>query len=230
MIQDNIARISGKIDAVCRRIGRNPDEITFIAVTKFADIPEIKEVIAAGLTHIGENKVQDAQRKFPAFENSQIKVTRHMIGHLQTNKVKQALEVFDCIQSVDSLNLAVAIEPQAAKLNKDIDILVQVNTAGEKQKFGITPSEVSALIERIVELKHVHLQGLMTIAPFVEDREIIRRCFRDLRILRDEISGRFSAEHSITMKYLSMGMTEDYDIALEEGANMIRIGRAVFSN
>ena len=131
---------------------------------------------------------------------------------------------------MDSLNLAVAIETQAAKLNKDIDILVQVNTAGEKQKFGITPSEVSALIERIVELKHVHLQGLMTIAPFVEDREIIRRCFRDLRILRDEISGRFSAEHSITMKYLSMGMTEDYDIALEEGANMIRIGRAVFSN
>lgn len=228
MIRDNIARIRGHIEAVCRRVGRDPREITFVGVTKFAGVPQIKEAVKSGLTHIGENKVQEARKKFSALGDCGVKVTRHMIGHLQTNKVKHALEIFDLIQSVDSVKLAAAIEAQAAKANKNIDVLVQVNTAGEEQKFGAAPSEVAALIEEVIKLKHIRLLGLMTIAPLTQDREIIRRCFRDLRRLNDRISERFPAGERLEMKYLSMGMTADYEIALEEGANMVRIGRAIF--
>lgn len=228
MIQDNIERILDQIEAVCHRTGRDLSGVTVVGVTKFADIPQIKEAIEAGLKHIGESKVQEARKKFLGFGNFDIKVTRHMIGHLQTNKVKSALEVFDCIQSVDSLKLAVAIEEQAAKRNRSIDILIQVNTAGEQQKFGIAPSGVFAFIEQVIGLKHVRLQGLMTVAPLVEDKEVVRKCFRDLRLLRDEIVNKFSGDDRVAMTYLSMGMTEDYAIALEEGSNMVRIGRAIF--
>ena len=230
MIRDNLARIRGCIEAVCRRTGRDPRGITLVGVTKFADIPQIKEAIKSGLTHIGENKVQDARKKFSALQDSGVKVTRHMIGHLQTNKVKHALEIFDLIQSIDSAKLAAAIEAQAAKLNKNIDVLLQVNTAGEEQKFGAAPSGVFALIEEMAKFKHIRLFGLMTMAPLTQDKEIIRRCFRDLRLLRDQVSGRFPAGERLEMKYLSMGMTADYEIALEEGANMVRIGRAIFQS
>lgn len=229
MIQDNIARILSEIDDVCRKNGRDPKDIAFVAVTKFADILKIKEVVAAGVMHIGENKVQEAQKKFPALGVPDIKVTRHMIGHLQTNKVKHALEVFDCIQSVDSLKLAVALDAQAAKIDKDIDILIQVNIAGEQQKFGIAPSEAFTLIDEIIKLKHVHLQGLMAIAPLAQDKEVTRKCFRALRLLRDQISERYVDDDRVDMKCLSMGMTNDFQIAIEEGANMVRIGRAIFS-
>jgi len=228
MIQDNIADVLGKIEAVCRRIGREPGDITLIGVTKFADIPQINEAIRCGLVHIGENKVQEARKKFSSLEDSDKKVTRHMIGHLQTNKVKHTLEVFDCIQSVDSLRLANVVEQEASKLKRHINVLVQVNTAQEEQKFGTTPTEVTALIEAIADLKHIRLRGLMTMAPFIDDEAVTRGCFRDLRILRDQISKKFSSAENIEMKYLSMGMTADFEIALEEGSNMVRIGRGIF--
>lgn len=216
------------MDTVCQRVGRDPKEITFVAITKIADISQIQEILEAGLTHIGESKVQEAEEKFPALENADIKVTRHMVGHLQTNKVKTALEIFDVIQSVDSIKLAEVIEEQAAKLEKKIDILIQVNTSGEEQKFGAAPPELFLLINRIVELKHLRLQGLMTIAPLVEDKEVIRKCFRDLRFLKDAVEERFSSDRRVSMKYLSMGMSGDYQIAIEEGSSMVRIGRAIF--
>jgi pyridoxal phosphate enzyme (YggS family) len=197
-------------------------------VTKFADIAHIKEAIGLGVTHVAENKVQEARKKFLSLKDSPLKVTKHMIGHLQTNKVKQALEIFDCIQSVDSLKLALALEKQAAKINKHIDVFVQVNTAGEKQKYGITPSALLPLIGKIIKLEHVHLRGLMVIAPLTKDEAVIRQCFRDLRVLRDQANAQFS-EDGLEIKYLSMGMTDDYEIALEEGSNMVRIGRAIFS-
>ncbi|HQP10640.1 MAG TPA: YggS family pyridoxal phosphate-dependent enzyme [Candidatus Omnitrophota bacterium] len=228
MIRDNIAQIFSRIEAVCRKSGRDPKEIAFVGITKYADISQIKEAVAAGLTHIGENKVQDAKRKFSALEGFPAGVMKHMVGHLQTNKVKQAVEIFDCIQSVDSLKLAETIAEQAAKLNKTIDLLVQVNTAAEDQKFGIAPDETSSLIEQIVPLKNIRLCGLMAIAPLTEDRAIVRKCFRDLRVLREGISEKFSQDGRVAMKYLSMGMTDDYEIALEEGSNMTRIGRAIF--
>ncbi len=228
MIQDNIARILDQIEAACRKVERNSSEIILVGVTKFANAAEIKEAVNAGLTHIGENKVQEARKKFSILDDFGGNVTRHMIGHLQTNKVKQVLEIFDCIQSVDSIKLAAAIEKQAAKQNKAIDILIQVNTAEERQKFGIAPSEVFTLIESIAEFDHVHLCGLMAIAPLGKDEEVIRKCFRDLRFLRDQVIQRFSGNDRIAMKYLSMGMTGDFEIAIEEGANMVRIGRAIF--
>ena len=228
MIQDNISGILDKITIVCQRIGRDPGEIVLVGVTKFADASQVNEAIQSGLRHIGENKVQEAKKKFSLIKDSDFKVTRHMIGHLQTNKIKHALESFDLIQSVDSLKLAAALEAQAAGQNRNIDILLQVNTAGEEQKFGCAPREVIALIEEIVKLNHVRLLGLMTIAPLTQDTEIVRKCFKDLRLLRDQISGKFT--DGVEMKYLSMGMTDDYEIALEEGSNMVRIGRAIFSD
>jgi len=227
MIQNNIEQILDQIKGICEIIGRDPSKIVLIGVTKFANISQIKEAMQSGLMHIGENRVQEARKKFPSLEGSS-EVTRHMIGHLQTNKVKYALEIFDFIQSVDSLKLANSIEEHAAKTNKIIDILVQVNTAGEEQKFGVTPTDIFGLISEISKLKHIRLLGLMTIAPLVQDKEIIRKCFRNLRFLRDQISERFSTSDLLEMKYLSMGMTDDFEIALEEGSNMVRIGRAIF--
>jgi len=224
MIGDNISGILDKITAICQRIGRDSGEIVLVGVTKFADASQINEAIQSGLKHIGENKVQEAQKKFSLIKDSGLKVTRHMIGHLQTNKVKHALESFDLIQSVDSLKLAATLEVQAAKLNKNIDILLQVNTAGEEQKYGCEPSETVDFVSEIFKLKHIRLRGLMTIAPMVQDKDIVRQCFKDLCILRDQINKKFQ----IQLKYLSMGMTNDYEIALEEGSNMIRIGRAIF--
>ena len=229
MIRDNFARIQNQIAAVCKRLGRNPNEIILIGVTKFADVSKIQEAIDVGLRDIGENKVQEGQNKFPALKISDFKVTKHLIGHLQTNKVKQALEFFDLIHSVDSLKLAREIEKQAAKSGKNTDILIQVSTSGEEQKFGIAPSEVFSLIDEVGKLAHIRVLGLMTMAQLTEDKTIIRNCFKDLRILRDQIRQRFAGNHNVAMKYLSMGMSGDYEIALEEGSNMVRIGSAIFN-
>lgn len=226
MIGDNISGILDKITAICQRIGRDPGEIVLVGVTKFADVSQVNEAIQFGLRHIGENKVQEAQKKFSLIKDSDFKVIRHMIGHLQTNKVKHALKSFDLIQSVDSLKLVTVLEAQAEKQNKNIDILLQVNTAGEKQKYGCEPFEAIAFVAEIFKLKRIRLRGLMTIAPLVQDEEVVRQCFRDLCMLRDQINKKFQ----IQLKYLSMGMTDDYEIALEEGSNMIRIGRAIFQS
>ena len=263
MISGRIAFIRNNITRVCQKIGRNPQEITVVGVTKFATVENIKEAVAAGVTDIGENRVQAAREKFPLL--SGLAVRRHMIGHLQTNKVKLALELFDMIQSVDSFPLAEEIQKQAERQARVVDILVQVDCAGEVQKFGVPKDEALALIAKIQELKNINIQGLMTIAPFVDsivsrghargtdavlahgvaaatdhgqvapdraspdDETVIRACFRDLRLVRDQVNQKFARHERVTMKYLSMGMTHDYLIALEEGANMLRIGTAIFA-
>ena len=229
MIQENLTRISDKIGEICARLGRDPDEVALIGVSKYAEVVAIREAIGVGLKHIGENKVQDAWKKFPLIGDAIHKVTKHMIGHLQTNKVRQCLEIFDLIQSVDSVKLACAIETQAAKLNKVADVLVQVNMAREEQKYGVAPAGALLLIEEIAKLRRVRLRGLMAMAPFRAGEGAIRQSFRDLRLLRVKVVERFSGAPHITMQYLSMGMTHDYEIALEEGSNMVRIGRAIFS-
>lgn len=227
-ISDNLASLRNKISQKCEQIGRDPREITLIGVTKYADADSVLAAVEAGLKDIGENRVQEAQRKFPFLAQAGKTVRRHMIGHLQTNKVKDAIEHFDLIQSVDSLKLIDVIEAQAAKAQREVSILLQVNTSGEEQKYGIAPAGVDELLERIVALKHVRLLGLMAIAPLTEDKDIIRRCFADLRLIRDRINKDYQGNACIRMQYLSMGMSDDYQIALEEGANMIRIGRAIF--
>ncbi len=214
-------RIEANVASVCKRLGRDPHEVTLLGATKYSEISEIKQAIDAGLKHIGENKVQDAKVKFTDLGEAAGQVTKHMIGHLQTNKVKLALELFDVIQSVDSLKLVKEIETQAAKLNGNVDIFLEVNVSGEEQKFGFLPSDVMPAVEILEGLPHTHLKGLMTMAPLTEDATVIRQCFRDLRNLRDQMGGQL---------LLSMGMTHDFEIALEEGSNMLRIGRAIFKS
>lgn len=221
MIRENIARIREEIAAVCGKIGRDPKEIRVIAVSKGRAIEEIEEVLACGITDIGENKVQEAKRKL---KDLSVKVSKregvkaHMVGHLQSNKAKGAVELFDLIHSVDSFELVEAIDKQAAKLGKIQDILIEVNASGEKSKFGIRPDDLILLAGRIRELKHIRVKGLMTMAPAADNPEEIRPYFRKLRELRDR-------EH---LAELSMGMSDDYKVAIEEGATIVRLGRAIF--
>lgn len=225
MISENISRLKNHIAAICRETGRDPKDITIVGITKYSTADQIREAMAAGITNIGENKVQQAAVKFQGLSG----VLRHMVGHLQTNKVKAALETFDVIQSVDSLKLAQEIERQCRKLGCRVEVLVQVNTAGEEQKSGIAPENLLDLLEQMSALKSVEVVGLMAIGPLTNDRKAIRLCFWKTKKFYDEVAKRFKGVANIKMKYLSMGMSDDYDIAIEEGANMIRIGRSIFT-
>jgi PLP dependent protein len=228
MINENIARIQERMASACGRVGRNLDDVVLVGVTKYADAFQTAEAVEAGLAHIGENRIHQAREKFLSIDSAC--VTKHMIGHLQTNKVKEALEIFDIIQSVDSLKLAQSIERHAENLGRDVEIFIQVNTSKEERKHGIDASDFDALIDKISEFRHTHLIGLMTMAPFVEDEEIIRDSFRKLRALKEGVDGKYSAHEQIEMKYLSMGMSADFEIAIEEGSNMVRIGQAIFNS
>ncbi len=228
MIRDNVARIRDRIAAICPKAGRHPEEITLVGVTKFASIEDIDQAVAAGINDIAENRVQEAQKKFPLVNPAGRKLTRHLIGHLQTNKVKAALNICDLIQSVDSLKLAGEIERQAAQAGRVADILMQVNTARETQKYGIAPEEALPLIGEVLKLPKVRILGLMAMAPFTEDAKVISACFGDLRRLKENIERSFPDKPGVQMKYLSMGMSHDFEIAIAEGANMVRIGTAIF--
>jgi len=225
MIKDNLAHILENVASICARIKRDPSEITLIGVTKYSPVDQINEAIEAGLAYVGENRVQDAEQKFPLLKPGVIK---HMIGHLQSNKVKLAVELFDLIESVDSLKLAQEIDKQAAQRNKVMDVLIQVNVSGEEQKFGVEKTGALQLIEAISKLNSIRVLGLMTMAPLTDNTNIIRKCFKDLKDLLDQIKDNMPDLDNVQMKYLSMGMSSDYEIALEEGANMIRIGSAIF--
>lgn len=192
-----------------------PAGVTIVAVSKGRSIEEIKEAVAAGITDIGENKVQEALLKYRELPT----IKWHMVGHLQANKVKDAVKIFDLIQSVDSLHLAQEIDKQALKINKIQDILIEIKTSPEETKFGLKPEEAIPAIKEIAKLKNINIKGLMTIAPIVDDPEKTRPYFRLLRDLRDEIN---------KFQIFSMGMTDDFKIAVEEGATMVRLGRAIF--
>ncbi|MDP3143631.1 MAG: YggS family pyridoxal phosphate-dependent enzyme [Candidatus Omnitrophota bacterium] len=224
MIADNLRKIRQKIALICQHTGRNLSEITLVAVTKSASPEQIQEVIAAGIIDIAENRIQEAQKKYLALRDRPIKF--HLVGHLQTNKVKAAIEIFDLIHSVDSVHLAQEIEEQAAKAQKAVDILLQVNVSGEETKFGLNPGEVADLLKEIAGLKHIRVKGLMTIAPLVDNPEKTRSFFRQLRELRDKLNALHLTPY--TLRDLSMGMTDDYRVAIEEGATLLRIGRAIF--
>ena len=226
-MKERLARIYDNIAGICRRVGRDPAEITLVGVTKYSESARIQEALDCGLAHIGENRVQDAQQKFSLLKFP-AGVTKHLLGHLQTNKVKVAVGLFDLFQSVDSLRLAEEIEKQAAKLNRTVDILIQVNCSGEEQKSGASKPEALDLMDRVADLEHVRIKGLMTMAPLTEDKTLVRQAFRDLRLIRDQAVPLLKRKGRGEMKYLSMGMSQDYEIALEEGATMLRIGSAIF--
>ncbi|MDI6786599.1 MAG: YggS family pyridoxal phosphate-dependent enzyme [bacterium] len=218
-IKENLDYLKKKVKENC-----SAKEITIVAVTKFIEIDKIEEIVKFGIKDIGENKVQEAERKFPLLQKYNIKY--HMIGHLQTNKVKKAVKLFDLIHSVDSYRLALEIDKEAKKLNKIQNILLQVNTSREESNYGILAEQTIQLVKELALLSNITLKGLMTIAPFVCEEIVLRDCFKNLKNLQDEISKQ--AIKGVQLKYLSMGMSNDYVIALQEGANMIRIGSAIF--
>lgn len=199
------------------------DDIKIIAVTKTVDVDRINEAIALGITDIGENKVQEIQEKYEQINKD---VKWHMIGHLQSNKVKYIIDKVEMIHSLDRLSLAEEIQKRAEGLNIYVNSLVQVNIAEEDSKFGLRKEEVIPFIKSLKDLNRIKVKGLMTIAPFVEDPEEARYVFRDLKSLFEEIKD--ININNVDMKYLSMGMTNDYEVALEEGANIIRIGTGIF--
>uniref|UniRef100_A0A7C4TJN2 Pyridoxal phosphate homeostasis protein n=1 Tax=candidate division WOR-3 bacterium TaxID=2052148 RepID=A0A7C4TJN2_UNCW3 len=219
-VADNILRLKERISISAERAHRNPEEITIVAVTKTVSVEKIEEAINAGIKIIGENRVQEAKEKFTLIGN---KVQWHLVGHLQTNKVKDAIKIFSLIHSLDSLKLAQEIEKRA---EKSVDCLIEVNTSKEPTKFGIKPEELFEFYESIKDFKKIKVLGLMTIGPgwAITDPESSRPCFKLLHDLRDELSQSFDQQFPI----LSMGMTSDFEVAIEEGSNMIRIGTAIF--
>ncbi len=228
MIQTQVRKVFSDIEEICRKINRNPKDITVVGVTKAVAMDVVQEAIDAGIRHIAENRVQEAEIKFPLLLAKNPQIKSHIIGHLQTNKAKDAIKVCSLIQSVDSLKLAQEIEKQAMKTALVVEILVQFNTAREEQKFGADPNDANALIESISQLGHVYIKGLMCMAPYTEDQGIIRKTFSDLRGIRDDIKARFAGHPRVDMGILSMGMSSDYKIAIEEGSTMVRIGSAIF--
>jgi len=222
-IKNNLETINEKIKKAALKVNKNPQEIKLVAVTKTATIEQIKEAIIAGVKIIGENKVQEAKEKYQILTAD---IEWHLVGHLQTNKVKYAIEIFDCIHSVDSIKLAEEIDKRSLQFGKTTNVLVEVNISGEETKYGIKPEEVEPFLKEISEFSRIRVRGLMTIAPIAEDKEEVRPYFRKLRELSKEIKRKNIK--NVKMDYLSMGMTEDFEAAIEEGANMVRIGRGIF--
>ena len=222
-IKNNLEIIREKIKKAAFKANRKPEEIKLVAVTKTATIEQIKEAISAGVKIIGENKVQEAKEKYQILSAD---IEWHLVGHLQTNKVKYAIEIFDCIHSVDSIKLAQEIDKRSLQFGKTTNVLLEVNVSGEETKYGIKPEEVEPFLKEISEFSRIRVRGLMTIAPIAEDKEEVRPYFRKLRELSEEIKNKNIK--NVKMDYLSMGMTEDFEVAIEEGANMVRIGRGIF--
>ncbi len=223
MLTENLKNVQNHIEAACRRVGRDPGEVTLVAVSKTKPLEMIEELIPAGQLDFGENYVQELCSKD---EQVSRPVNWHMIGHLQRNKVKYIVDKVKLIHSVDSLSLAEQIEKEAAKRSLTADILIQVNVAMEETKFGLGMKEVTDLLEKISLLPHVHVCGLMTSAPYVADPEENRCYFQKLHKLFVDI--RAKNIDNIDMKILSMGMTNDYEIAVEEGSTMVRVGTGIF--
>ncbi len=225
-LAENIAQVQLHIVQAAERVGRRLEEVTLVAVSKTKPVELIKQAYHLGLRDFGENRVQDALPKIAEFRHAELQpVTWHMIGHLQRNKVNKVVGSFDRVQSVDSLQLAQALNSHAAELEIRMAVLLQVNVSGEESKEGMTPEETSALAQQITALPHLDVQGLMTIAPQVQDPEEVRPVFRALRELRDRLRNQVPQS---TWHHLSMGMTDDYGIAIEEGATIVRVGRAIF--
>ncbi len=230
-IPDNFTSVQERIAAAAIRSGRAPDSIKLVTVTKGRSITEIQTVLAAGATDIGENRVQEAQQKYEPIHSSLAAsglpmCEWHLVGHLQRNKVKSALEMFRLIHSVDSLRLLAEIARRAEGRKQQADILIQINTTGEASKFGLDPEDVFGFLEKSQMYSGVCIVGLMTMGMLSSSPEVNRPAFASLRTLSEKIKAeKFS---SITMQYLSMGMTNDFEVAIEEGANLVRIGRAIF--
>jgi hypothetical protein len=231
MIAENLASVRQRIARTCEKSGRPTDEVRLVCVTKEASIEDARAVLGLGVMDLGENRVQEALSKYGIIGD---KAAWHLVGHLQTNKAKDAVRIFSLIHSVDSVRLAKEIDKEAKKIGKAQDILIQVNTSGEETKFGVTPDEAIGLIKEISLYPDINIKGLMTIAPEVDDPQTVRPYFRALRELRDKLNSVSGKKGTVPFggqspfSELSMGMTNDFEVAIEEGATMVRIGRAIF--
>jgi len=236
-IAERIKRVNERINSACGRAGRDPKEIQLVIVTKSATIEDIKQVIQLGYIHLGENRAQQLRKvhsqvtEFLEQANGnqalQQKLCFHMIGHLQRNKVRQVLPIISLIHSVDTLRLAEEINSSAAKLNLRPDVLLQVNTSNEPQKYGVPVGAATHLAEQIETLPNLRLIGLMTLAPLTRNKDVVKACFVRARELFVEMRGEKIVGPQFTE--LSMGMSSDYEVAIEEGATILRIGSAIFA-
>jgi len=220
-VAENVGRVRDRIAEAAQGVGRSPDEIDLMAVTKARSPAEVAAVVSAGIALLGENRVQEAREKKPRVDAD---ATWHMIGHLQTNKINHAVDLFDAIQSVDSTRLAERLSRRASAMDRTMTVLVEVNTSGEASKSGASPDGASDIIGAILDLPGLGLSGLMTIGAFVDDESRVRACFAALRGLRDRAETQFG----IDLPVLSMGMTGDFPWAVAEGATLVRVGTALF--
>lgn len=223
-VKDNIENILSRINSACERVGRSMDEITVVGVTKTFEADKITQAIECGIKDVAENRVQELVRKYDDVKG----VSWHLIGHLQTNKVKYIADKVSLIHSVDSIKLAAEIDRQAEKNGRVIDVLIEVNVSGEESKFGVAPDELDELLSKIGEFSHIKVQGLMTMAPLLAEKDEIRQIFK--KMYKIFIDNRAKKYNNINMGILSMGMSNDFEIAIEEGATMVRIGRAMFAD
>jgi len=219
-IRERLAQVQRRIVAAAARSGRPASAVALVAVSKTMPVEAVKEAIVAGVTMLGENRVQEAREKIAALPGA---AQWHLIGHLQTNKAKVAAGLFDRIHSLDSIRLADELDRHAEEAGRRLRCLVQVNVGGEVQKNGASEEEVRPLLAAAGRLPHIVIEGLMTIPPFLPDPEAVRPYFRRLRTLRDKL-----AAEGFSLPDLSMGMTQDFEVAIEEGATLVRIGTAIF--
>ncbi len=229
-IRDRIQHVLGRIERACERAGRNPEDVELIAVTKTHPIEVVREAFDAGLRHFGENRVQDLKLKADALPGILRggDVTWHMIGHIQRNKAKDVIEYADMVHAVDSIRLAQELDRCAADASRVLPCLVQVNVSDESSKFGLAPADVAAFMEALSPLEHLEINGFMTLASPAEDPETIRPQFRLLRSMMEEVKA--SDARYASMNCLSMGMSGDYEVAIEEGATHVRVGSALFGS
>lgn len=228
-VAENIREVEAKIAAAAEKSGRKAEDVLLLAVSKTKPVGLIGEAVKAGCVSLGENKVQEIMEKYePMMEYTPEgdRIHWHLIGHLQTNKVKYIIDKVDMIHSVESLKLAEEIEKRAAQKGVVMDILIEVNMADEESKFGVKPEDTEALLREISKMEHIRVRGLMTVAPFVENQEENREVFRQMRELLVDMNGK--KIDNIKMDTLSMGMTGDYEVAIEEGATIVRVGTGIF--
>lgn len=223
MILENLQEVERRVEAACAQVGRRREEVLLIAVSKTKPVSMMEEVMAAGIADFGENKPQELKEKYEVLPKN---LKFHMIGHLQRNKIKYIIDKAVMIHSIDSLRLAEAVNEEAGKRGIVMPVLVEINMAGEASKFGLSPEIAEAFIRQISVLPNIHVEGLMTIAPFVEDAEENREYFAKLRKLYVDIKSKNI--DNVSMHHLSMGMTGDYEVAIQEGATMVRVGTGIF--
>ncbi|MFH1074153.1 MAG: YggS family pyridoxal phosphate-dependent enzyme [Candidatus Firestonebacteria bacterium] len=223
-LESNLRFVRKKIEAASLRADRK-ENITLVAVTKTVGAPRVNEALALGLTDIGENRIQEAKIKFP--ELLKEKAVFHMIGHLQSNKVKDAVRLFDIIHSVDSLGLAAAIDKESFKSGNIMPCLIEINIGSEISKTGLKYEEVNVFLKEAVKYKNIRFEGLMTVAPIAVSSEEVRPFFKKMKILFDELK---QTTEGSSFKHLSMGMSQDFEVAIEEGATMVRVGSALFGS